>query len=802
MEPRKKMELSLGGKLLAVLIPSIALALSVMAFMIYNSTASSILETQEENVKVLVDSKVAELDLWLRNRKNEAIQFAYNPVFQQACVSREIDQASALMDKYFQTSGMMENLFLADPDGRIFSSAKNNAAAGVEISKIPVYAPNVDAARRGEVWIGTPAKSPVTGRPVSLVTAPITVDGQLVGIFGAPVDLMNISDDITGKVKIGQTGYLFIIDGSGRTVSHPVKENILTVDFKEFDFGRRIIQQKSGNIDYPWKGLDKVAFFNSCQGKDWIVAATFEESEFLARANAILRTVIIISLVVLGVLTLLVLLLSRGLISNPLKVINDASLRLARGDVEMKDFDHEARKKILARGDELGKIGRAFDELTENQLGRARAAGRIAEGDLSVEVRSLGEHDILGRAMVGMIDSIKSMDKETQVLVGAALEGNLDLRADTAGQSGAYREIVEGLNSLLEAVVEPINEAAMVLESAANKDLSSRVKGDYKGKFAEVRDNVNATVSALDVAMSTVAEAVDQVSSASGQIASGSQSLAQGASEQASSLEEISSSLEEMASMTKQNADNSGEAHGLTESSRKAADRGNESMLRMIDAIGKIKQSADETAHIVKTIDEIAFQTNLLALNAAVEAARAGEAGKGFAVVAEEVRNLAQRSAEAAKNTTAMIEESVKNSESGVAISTEVAEVLDEIRQGSGKVNDLVAEIAAAVKEQSAGIGEVNEAVSQMDQVTQQNASNSEESASAAEELSSQAEQLRNMVSEFTLTHSTGARRPVEARYSGNAAGGSPALKAAAPRPGNRISNGSGKPGGAPCRNR
>jgi methyl-accepting chemotaxis protein len=212
------------------------------------------------------------------------------------------------------------------------------------------------------------------------------------------------------------------------------------------------------------------------------------------------------------------------------------------------------------------------------------------------------------------------------MLVNAAVEGNLDLRADTSSQNGAYREIVEGLNRLLEAVVEPINEAAQVLEKAASKDLSARVKGDYKGKFAEVRDNVNATVSTLDVAMSTVAEALEQVSSASGQIASGSQSFAQGANEQASSLEEISSSPKEMSSMTRQNADNSGEAHGLTESARKAAERGNGSMLRMSEAIGKIKQSADETANIVKTIDEIAFQTNLLALNAAVEAARAGEA--------------------------------------------------------------------------------------------------------------------------------------------------------------------------------
>ncbi len=241
-----------------------------------------------------------------------------------------------------------------------------------------------------------------------------------------------------------------------------------------------------------------------------------------------------------------------------------------------------------------------------------------------------------------------------------------------------------------------------------------------------------------------------QVTSAAGQVSGASQSLAEGATEQAAGLEETSSSLEEMASMTKQNADNAQQANTLAAEARKAADSGNDAMTRMNEAIQDIQKSSDETAKIIKVIDEIAFQTNLLALNAAVEAARAGEAGKGFAVVAEEVRNLAMRSAEAAKNTSELIEDSVKNSKNGVDIAEEVGKTLGTIVEGIGKTSELVGEIAAASQEQAQGIEQVNTAVNQMDKVTQANAANAEESASASEELSAQAETMDGIVQQLS----------------------------------------------------
>lgn len=249
--------------------------------------------------------------------------------------------------------------------------------------------------------------------------------------------------------------------------------------------------------------------------------------------------------------------------------------------------------------------------------------------------------------------------------------------------------------------------------------------------------------------ISALLAGADQTASASGQVSASSQSLADGASVQAASIEQTTASIEEMTSVTKQNARNAEEAKTLAATAQENAEKGADTMERMEAAINDIKKSADETSKIIKTIDDIAFQTNLLALNAAVEAARAGEAGKGFAVVAEEVRNLARRSAQAAKNTSEMIAESVRSSDRGVAISIEVAEALMEIADGARKVNGLVGEISAASNEQAEGIDQINAAVSQIDTITQKNAATAEESAAAAEELSSQAVDLKVMVIEL-----------------------------------------------------
>lgn len=428
----------------------------------------------------------------------------------------------------------------------------------------------------------------------------------------------------------------------------------------------------------------------------------------------------------------------------PADKFQGAYQEMAKGINDMVNGHIAVKKKAMACIEEFGKGN--FDAPLEQFPGKKAFINRTIE-----QVRT----------------NLKALIDDAIMLSNAAVAGALSTRADASKHHGDFAKIVKGVNDTLDAVLDPINEAAAVLEKVAARDLTARVTGDYKGDHANIKNSLNMAIQNLDEGLEQVGVASEQVTSAAGQISSGSQGLAEGASEQASSLEEISSSLEEMASMTRQNSENSNQAKALSQSARESADKGTAAMSRMTETINKIKKSSDETAKIIGTIDEIAFQTNLLALNAAVEAARAGEAGKGFAVVAEEVRNLAQRSAEAAKTTANMIEGSVKNSEEGVKVTEEVAEILGEIATGARKVNDLVMEIAAASGEQSQGIEQVNTAVSQLDKVTQQNAANAEESASAAEELNGQASEMQGLVGAFTLSNAK-AKSSKKAQVKGN----------------------------------
>lgn len=403
-----------------------------------------------------------------------------------------------------------------------------------------------------------------------------------------------------------------------------------------------------------------------------------------------------------------------------------------------------------------------------------KAISAMADGDLSVtatpktELSNSPDRDEIGdisravdamildlRATIGAFTAtqttIRDVIGETQTLVTAARNGDLTKRADAERHHGVFRDLVEGMNGTLAAVEAPIGEAKTVLARLAERDLTGRMCGEYRGDYAEMQNSINKAITNLELTLTQVASASAQVASASSQITAGGQSLASGSSEQAANLEEVSASVQEFSASAKRSAANAKDAQSKATGAQADATEGALRMQRLTDAVNEIKQSSSETAKIMKSIEEIAFQTNLLALNAAVEAARAGDAGRGFAVVADEVRSLAIRSAEASKTTASLIERGLASAERGVQLNVEVSNSFTRITEQVGQVADVMSTIAIAAEQQASGVNQINVALEQLNAVTQQVAANAEESASAAEELNSQARSLNNTVSGFTL---------------------------------------------------
>lgn len=399
----------------------------------------------------------------------------------------------------------------------------------------------------------------------------------------------------------------------------------------------------------------------------------------------------------------------------------------------------------------------------------------LGDGDLSVRMSDDVEKKFRDQVNSAMV-SIDGILKQFAQLVEQLADGDFSQRMDLAQAKGDLQQLGMNINLSMESFEEAIKGTMEAASRIGKGDLTQQIEGDYRGALGQLKDSINDTQKRLSGIVSEVRKSSASVKISSYEVSSGSQDLSSRTSEQAASLEQTAASMEEIASTVNMSADNASLANKLAEDSVTRVNEGSAVIADAVHAMDGINESSSKISEIITLIDGIAFQTNLLALNAAVEAARAGEHGRGFAVVAGEVRSLAQRSAEAAKDIKGLIEDSTSRIEEGSKLVGESGGSLDAIQDAIKKMNDIASEIAAAAKEQTQGIDQVNNAVAQLDSVTQENAALVEETAASSANLNEQADQLADMVAFFKLGSGYEASAPSMKRAT------APSAPAAAPK--------------------
>ena len=449
-------------------------------------------------------------------------------------------------------------------------------------------------------------------------------------------------------------------------------------------------------------------------------------------------------------------------LENNLKLLSGGNLDFDLNIAEADEYTGEVSQQFTAIGQSIAEVKKALSNLTQDAEKMTTAA---VEGNLSNRAdvtRHGGEFAKIMEGFNKTLDAVIEPIQEASAVLTEMARGNLHINMKGSYQ-GDHQEIKNAMNETIQNLVTYVEEISDTLASVAEGDLDLEVTTDFRGDFVEIKNSLNNIVSSLSEVLGDISVASEQVASGSRQVSDGSQALSQGSTEQASSVQELTASIAEVAGQTKQNAVSAGQARQLAEEARVNAVKGDDHMKEMLRSMEDISESSSNIYKIIKVIDEIAFQTNILALNAAVEAARAGQHGKGFAVVAEEVRNLAAKSANAARETTDLIEGSIAKVNVGTKIANDTAAALNEIVAGVEKVAGLVGDIAEASNEQASGIAQIDKGLDEVSHVVQNNSATAEESAAASEELSSQADLLREMVGRFKIKGSKKVASPPKA---------------------------------------
>jgi methyl-accepting chemotaxis protein len=652
---KKRILGSIGGKIILLVLTLLMVGTSLPVALSYFNARKALLETTIESVTEITDLTGNHLEFWIDSRIQDVESLGKAKIFQVALKDGFIGRSARKSAGDQLRSTLEENpyyiaLGLSDRNGTIVASSDEQS-----VDRSIKGEPFITTALNKQTELSSLHLNEATRSTAFVISTPIIEDGSIVGVLFARINLGHYIKEFIQSLKIGDTGYFYLLDANGITIAHPDTTHIMQTDITQFDFGREIVSKQNGVVYYDWENRERLAVVKTLPTLGWIIVGSGHIDELTQR---------------IGDTTFFNLVLSLFILLTAAILAYFASRRISRPIVDA-----------------------------------VRIIQKIAKGDYSV------------RLAVSSRDEIK--------------------------------QLAEATNELAVDLQHAVSDINQVMGAVAEGNLTRQVEVALKGELSKLKDRINESVIMLGDTIAQAAIVNEQVNAGARDLSNSAQTLADGTSRQAASLEEIASTLNEVDAQSRSNNDNATQARQLSAQAADIVQRGDTQMQSMLKAMKEIETQSNQISKIIKVIDEIAFQTNLLALNAAVEAARAGKYGKGFAVVAEEVRNLAARSAEAAKNTTEMIENARKEVRNGVDNADKTATILTEIKRAMIRLNDIVGEINEASKEQTQGIEEINKGLTQVNDVVQQNSSISEETASAADELSAQAERMSTLMQKF-----------------------------------------------------
>lgn len=722
-------------------------------------------------------------------------------------INEKNDEGKNFFESYMEEYGYY-GLFLIDPKGYIFYSAAKEADYQTNLMDGPYSDSNLaDLFREamgadGVHVVDFAAYAPSNGDPASFIAKQVHDEhANIIGIVALQIPLDPINRIMQTRSGMGETGETYLVgsDFLMRSDSYldPTNHSVLA-SFKNPEKGsvktegvRNALAGQTGVktiIDY--NGNPVISAYAPLEMNDlnWVILSEIDVAEAFIPVYEMQQLAVIIAVIIAIVIVIVALMFARS-ISRPVIALTSSMNEVGT------NFDF-SKKCSVNSVDEIGQAAHAFNELldstkeainevnsTMGDIAQGKFNGRITadlKGDLGVLKENVNASadsveftmNELGKVMNAISDgnfsarmdekipgefrkrvdqAMNSMDtavREIGTVITKLSEGEFDGRI-SANLKGDMDKLKQNVNRSVEQLETGMTEMISAIVSQSQGDLTVQVNGNYQGELKRLKDAFNEGAEKLNSAILKVMNSAQKVSEASQEVASGSSDLNERTQSQAASLEETASAMEELTSTIKNNTDNARQADQLSTNSRNQAQQGQAVMQETIDAIAQISESSQQIQEIISLIDSIAFQTNLLALNAAVEAARAGEHGRGFAVVAGEVRNLAGKSADAAKDIKDLIDRSAQSIKLGSEKIDRTSEVLEEINHSIQQVGSIVSEIAAASEEQQIGVEQVNQAVSQIDQTTQQNAALVEETTAAAESMNDESETLRKTVSSF-----------------------------------------------------